>query len=174
MTSREELIDAEVFKIESTHHFHGDTCLCGFTSPRSRSRTEHITGLMRAVFEQAHTPTDDGHDGWCGCEKCGTEPQGEPTDAAEPEWEYGRRCDATGYTTEGVYSAEKAASGLMDGWRAVRRRKAGPWEPVEQEARRPIGPDCRDGKHPACDGRALNTDDDITDCECDCHKGGTR
>lgn len=34
-----------------------------------------------------------------------------------------------------------------------------------------IGPDCRDGKHPACDGRALDTDtDEITDCECGCHR----
>ena len=55
--NREQLIEAEVFKIESTHHFHGDTCLCGFSSARSRSRTEHITGLIRAVFEEAHTPT---------------------------------------------------------------------------------------------------------------------
>lgn len=55
----EKLIEAEVFKIESTHHFHGETCLCGFSSARSRSRTEHITGLVRAVFEKAHTPTDD-------------------------------------------------------------------------------------------------------------------
>ena len=34
----------------------------------------------------------------------------------------------------------------------------------------PIGPDCRAGKHPACDGRALDeATDDITDCTCHCH-----
>lgn len=33
-----------------------------------------------------------------------------------------------------------------------------------------IGPDCRDNKHPACDGRALNTTtDDIEACGCYCH-----
>jgi hypothetical protein len=33
-----------------------------------------------------------------------------------------------------------------------------------------IGPDCRDGKHPACDGRAWGVEaDTITDCECACH-----
>ena len=33
-----------------------------------------------------------------------------------------------------------------------------------------IGPDCRAGKHPACDGRALDeATDDITDCACTCH-----
>lgn len=35
----------------------------------------------------------------------------------------------------------------------------------------PTGPDCRDGKHGACDGRALDEHtDDITDCRCDCHQ----
>ncbi len=35
----------------------------------------------------------------------------------------------------------------------------------------PIGPDCHDGKHRACDGRALDeTTDDITTCDCTCHK----
>lgn len=35
----------------------------------------------------------------------------------------------------------------------------------------PIGPDCHDGKHRACDGRALDeTTDEITTCNCACHK----
>lgn len=34
----------------------------------------------------------------------------------------------------------------------------------------PTGPDCRDGKHPACDGRALDEHtDNITNCTCACH-----
>lgn len=34
----------------------------------------------------------------------------------------------------------------------------------------PIGPDCRDGKHPACDNLALDAfTDQIVDCECPCH-----
>lgn len=34
-----------------------------------------------------------------------------------------------------------------------------------------IGPDCRDGKHPACDGRAWNNEtDQPADCGCTCHK----
>lgn len=35
----------------------------------------------------------------------------------------------------------------------------------------PVGPDCRDGKHPACDGRALDAiTDNITTCGCACHQ----
>lgn len=34
----------------------------------------------------------------------------------------------------------------------------------------PVGPDCRDGKHPACDGLALDEHiDQIVACECPCH-----
>lgn len=34
----------------------------------------------------------------------------------------------------------------------------------------PLNPDCRDGKHPACRGDALDDDTDtITDCQCPCH-----
>lgn len=37
---------------------------------------------------------------------------------------------------------------------------------------KPIGPDCLNGKHPACDGRALDeTTDEITDCKCSCGHG---
>lgn len=34
------------FEIDNVHQIHGDTCLCGFTSSRSRSRTEHLTALF--------------------------------------------------------------------------------------------------------------------------------
>ncbi|WP_193596098.1 hypothetical protein [Microbacterium sp. YJN-G] len=38
----------------------------------------------------------------------------------------------------------------------------------------PIGPDCRAGKHDACDGRALDeTADEVTDCMCSCHRKHT-
>ncbi len=34
-----------------------------------------------------------------------------------------------------------------------------------------LGPDCHDGKHRACDGRALDeATDEITTCDCTCHK----
>ncbi|MEV4902375.1 hypothetical protein AB0K08_13660 [Citricoccus sp. NPDC055426] len=34
-----------------------------------------------------------------------------------------------------------------------------------------LGPDCRDNKHPACDGRALNIiTDEVTQCGCHCHQ----
>lgn len=34
----------------------------------------------------------------------------------------------------------------------------------------PIGPDCLHGKHPACDGRALDpASDDVVACTCHCH-----
>ena len=33
-----------------------------------------------------------------------------------------------------------------------------------------LGPDCRDEKHPACDGRAFDAiADDVVSCECPCH-----
>jgi len=39
----------------------------------------------------------------------------------------------------------------------------------------PVGPDCRDGKHDACDGRALDEHtDDVTACSCACHAAAAR
>lgn len=34
--------NTELFMVASTHHFHDHECLCGFKSPISRERTEHI------------------------------------------------------------------------------------------------------------------------------------
>lgn len=42
-------LERVLFDIESQHHIHDVECLCGFKSHRSRSRTEHITGLVRAA-----------------------------------------------------------------------------------------------------------------------------
>lgn len=36
--------------VDSIHQIHGDTCLCGFSSARSRSRTEHITGALAELL----------------------------------------------------------------------------------------------------------------------------
>lgn len=36
---------------------------------------EWAAGFRRTVQDE---PADNGHDGWCGCEKCAPEPQGEP------------------------------------------------------------------------------------------------
>lgn len=45
--SFERLVDETVFKVDSTHHFHGDRCLCGEpVSARARSQTEHITNAV--------------------------------------------------------------------------------------------------------------------------------
>lgn len=44
------VMERALFDIEGRHHFHGNQCLCGFESARSRSRTEHITGLVRAAL----------------------------------------------------------------------------------------------------------------------------
>ena len=41
-----EQIDRIQFEIDNVHQIHGDTCLCGFKSSRSRSRTEHLTALF--------------------------------------------------------------------------------------------------------------------------------
>lgn len=38
------------YSVESIHQIHGDTCLCGFSSARSRSRTEHITGALAELL----------------------------------------------------------------------------------------------------------------------------
>ncbi len=47
-------------------------------------------------------------------------------------------------------------------------------EIANQEQSVHIGPDCRDGKHPACDGRAWdNETDQPADCGCTCHGEGT-
>lgn len=42
----ENVMDA-IYAVESRHHFHGDVCLCGFSSSASRLRTAHI---VRAVI----------------------------------------------------------------------------------------------------------------------------
>ena len=48
-----ERIEVSLFDIEQRHHVHGHECLCGFTSARARSRTEHITGLVRDAITTA-------------------------------------------------------------------------------------------------------------------------
>ena len=47
--TRQEL-EVILYDIEQKHHLHGNECLCGFKSARSRSRTEHITSLVRAAM----------------------------------------------------------------------------------------------------------------------------
>ena len=41
--------EAALFKVESIHHIHGDQCLCGFKSSRSRDRTKHIMDVTLAA-----------------------------------------------------------------------------------------------------------------------------
>ena len=69
--------DRTVFEVESSHHIHGTSCLCGFQSRTARERTEHIT--RRALTAFAHDPksADDLRDtpagralmaeGWSEC-----------------------------------------------------------------------------------------------------------
>lgn len=47
-----EDLDAALFDIDQKHQIHGHECLCGFASARSRSRTEHITGLVRSAMAE--------------------------------------------------------------------------------------------------------------------------
>lgn len=42
--------DAALWELNSTHHFHGGDCLCGFASAVSRARTEHLTGLAASAL----------------------------------------------------------------------------------------------------------------------------
>ena len=46
--------DRTVLEVESSHHIHGTSCLCGFQSLTARERTEHIT--RRALNAFAHDP----------------------------------------------------------------------------------------------------------------------
>lgn len=48
-----DVMERALFNIEGVHHVHGTKCLCGFESHRSRSRTEHITGEVRAALRAA-------------------------------------------------------------------------------------------------------------------------
>ena len=43
-----EALAAVRFQVASVHHFHGNDCLCGYSSARSRSRTEHILDAILA------------------------------------------------------------------------------------------------------------------------------
>ena len=42
--------------LDSKHQFQGHECLCGFSSPRSRSRTEHLTVEVRTAITAALEP----------------------------------------------------------------------------------------------------------------------
>ena len=48
-------VEAAQWLVDSKHQFQGDTCLCGFRSPVSRQRTEHITGALRAALRAARS-----------------------------------------------------------------------------------------------------------------------
>ena len=58
-----EQIDRIQFEIDNVHQIHGDTCLCGFKSSRSRSRTEHRTALFaEAVLALEPEAREVSHD----------------------------------------------------------------------------------------------------------------
>lgn len=46
------------FEIDNVHQIHGETCLCGFKSSRSRSRTEHLTALFADAVLALEPETD--------------------------------------------------------------------------------------------------------------------
>lgn len=48
-----------LWKADSAHHFHGNTCLCGYASDRARSRTEHITDMAREALDALDTTRED-------------------------------------------------------------------------------------------------------------------
>ena len=137
------------------------TVLAQYDSTRSTFRAERtnardLAGVVRdmlSVFEQAHAPTGDERNTlpphvWAECPWSGrlqhdrecTEPQAEPTDAQDAEeldWEYGIHSEITGNVNSvgepwmDREFAEKVTAN-DSGYYGVRRRKAGPWEPVEQ------------------------------------------
>ncbi|WP_064442606.1 hypothetical protein [Hoyosella altamirensis] len=37
-----DAIEEALYDVESVHHIHGHSCLCGFSSAVSRDRTKHI------------------------------------------------------------------------------------------------------------------------------------
>lgn len=47
----DDALERAFFDVESKHHFHRETCTCGFNSDRSRSRTEHITEQIRLALD---------------------------------------------------------------------------------------------------------------------------
>lgn len=51
-----ERVTRAKLEVDSVHQFHGNDCLCGFSSARSRSRTEHITGALLAALDGAPEP----------------------------------------------------------------------------------------------------------------------
>ena len=53
-----EQIDRIQFEIDNVHQIHGDACLCGFKSSRSRSRTEHLTALFADAVLALEPETD--------------------------------------------------------------------------------------------------------------------
>lgn len=59
-----------------------------------------------------------------------------------------------------VYTSQHLVGGAAPGWRCPRRMD--------------IGPDCHDGKHPACDARGFDlVADTIIACACPCHTATT-
>ena len=48
-----EAVLKEAWRIESGHHFHGTTCICGYASYRARDRTEHLTRPLTDAIEAA-------------------------------------------------------------------------------------------------------------------------
>lgn len=51
--SRGEAADAAAYDVASRHQIHAAECLCGFSSDRARSRTEHIIDETLAALDRA-------------------------------------------------------------------------------------------------------------------------
>ena len=64
-----EQIDRIQSEIDNVHQIHGDTCLCGFKSSRSRSRTEHLTALFAEAVLALEPEAREVTDAECG--RCG-------------------------------------------------------------------------------------------------------
>lgn len=109
-----ERVRAAKLEVDSVHQIHGTECLCGFSSARSRSRTEHITEAILAAL--------DG--------------------APEPEWEYRATTDNGAFVGESRTTPEHAVQALQEAVDEypfvldeqgvkVERRPRSPWLPVE-------------------------------------------
>lgn len=138
MTSRDDLIE------EAAKAMYSPT-LWPVTAEGLKERYRSQARVALAVFEQAHAPTNDerccDHPKCPGASLCCCQGRPDVADVAEePEWEYGWH---TGSTVSLIGRRDQVEEWLaVRGWklgegdwgsRVMRRRVAGPWEPVEQE-----------------------------------------
>ena len=83
---------------------------------------------------------EDGHDGWCGCENCAPQPQGEPSDAQiierlRGQIEEARNAwwSATAQGDSGLIYTDKIEDAMDDIWSAIGHADWTPNQPAVNE-----------------------------------------